>query len=91
MKKQKFIDNNYNINLNSQNKNTIKTTYTYKSESKNFIFYHCNIRIKYNGKGKLTKNSKEFIITELWNKDTEHNNISYDEFVEEFEKKKGMF
>ena len=35
----------------------IKTTYTYISETKNFIFYHCNVRKKCNGKGKINKNT----------------------------------
>ena len=82
--KKKFIKIDY-----YNKEEDIKTTYTYISETKNFIFYNCNVRKKCNGKGKINKNTKEFIITELCNKDIEHNNISYEQFVEEYEKNEG--
>ena len=47
----------------------------------------CKERSSWNGKGKIDRNKKNFIITLPCDKNVTHNNIDYNEFVKLFNKK----
>ena len=60
----------------------MKTKFLFSSESKNFIFYSCYKKIsKCKGTAKINKNTKEFIITNLCDKNIEHLKLDYKEFI----------
>ena len=60
--------------------NHIKTNYIDKSNSKNYIFYICKNRKSCKGRGKISLQTKEFIITHECDENANHNNIEYNEF-----------
>ena len=69
------------MSLKNYNYKDIKTIYKYKFRSKNYIYYICQYRKKCEGKGKIHLNKKLFIITNLCNRNIEHDDIDYEEFV----------
>jgi len=86
-KKEIFINNKYVPLIKYIAKTKTKTKYIFKSKSKNYIFYKCKLNKNCEGRGKIDIKNKTFIVTKYCNNKSEHEIISYIDFVDLFQKK----
>ena len=86
-KKEIFINNKYVPLIKYITKTKTKTKYIFKSKSKNYIFYKCKLNKNCEGRGKIDIKNKTFIVTKYCNNKSEHEIISYIDFVDLVQKK----